>query len=265
MSKLMKLKKWLSLDDAVVYLSKILEESVSTIDLYQLAIDGHLVLSVHFINPYSAKTGDVVDYKEIQTVPSLCGEYQVCISTWLDEELDPKLSRFFNKNEGISYLDGVWDLYLGAGAANLYLQSLRQRESTESNITSTALDGIFVTNETGDYAELYEKDGENEYPATTLPTDCQLVIRVSSMQDLIKLAEEPEPKSNSKAIDPRIESSYQRIIAALLSVIDGTAPINGYVNDSQLIAKLAEHYAGYSGLSKRNLEKRFPQCRKSID
>ena len=265
MSKLTKLKKWSSLDDAVVYLSKILEEPVSTIDLYQLAIDGHLVLSVHFINPCQAKTGEVVGYKDIQTLPSLSGDELVCISTWLDEELDPKISRFFNHNKGISYLDGIWDLYLGAGAADLYLRSLRQHDSNGPNITSTNLNGIFVRDETGDFAELYEKDGEVEYPTTTLPTDSQLVIRVSSMQDLIKLAEEPEPKSNSKAIDPRIESSYQRIIAALLSVIDGTAPINGYVNNSQLIAKLAEHYAGYSGLSKRNLEKRLPQCRKSID
>ena len=267
MSKLLKLKKWLSLDDAVVYLSKILEEPVSTIDLYQLAIDGHLVLSVHFINPCNAKTGEVVGYKDIQTVPSLCGEHLVSVSTWFDEgkELDPKTSRFFNQNNGISYLDGVWDLYLGAGAAKLYLRSLRQFESTEANITSFTLDGIFGTNETGDYAELYEDDSENEYPTSTLPSDCQLVIRVSSIQDLIKLTEKPDPKSNSAAIDPRIETSYQRIIAALLSVIDGTAPINGYVNDRQLIAKLAEHYAGYSGLSKRNLEKRLPECRKSID
>ena len=267
MSKLLKLKKWLSLDDAVVYLSKILEEPVSTIDLYQLAIDDHLALSVHFINPCKARTGEVVGFKDIQTVPSLSGDELVCVSTWLDgdKELDPKTSRFFNHNKGISYLDGVWDLYLGAGAANLYLRSLRQRESTESNITSTHLDGIFVTNETGDYAELYNNDGEDEHPTNTLPSDSQLVIRVSSMQDLIMLTEEPDPKRNSAAIDPRKEATYQRIIAALLSVIDGTAPINGYVNDRQLIAKLAEHYAGYSGLSKRNLEKRLPECRKSID
>jgi len=267
MSKLLKLKKWLSLDDAVVYLSKILEEPVSTIDLYQLAIDGHLVLSVEFINPCHARTGEVVDYKNIQTVPSLCGTTLICISTLLDagKKLDPEKSRFFNKDVQLSYLDGVWDLYLGAGSAQLYLRSLRQFESTESNITSTHLDGIFVTNETGDYAELYNKDGENAYPTNTLPTDCQLVVRVNSIQDLIKLTESPDPKSNAAAIHPRKEATYQRIVAALLSVIDGTAPINGYVNDRQLIAKLAEHYAGYSGLSKRNLEKQLPECRKSID
>lgn len=267
MSKLLKLKKWLPLKDAVVYLSKILREPVSTIDLYQLAIDGHLVLSVHFINPCNAKTGEVVGYKDIQTIPSLSGDGLVCVSTWLDKgkELDPKTSRFFNKNNGISYLDGVWDLYLGVGAAQLYLRSLLQFQSNESHITSTRLDGIFVTNETGEYAELYDNDGEDEYPRNTLPIDSQLVIRVSSMQDLIKLTAVPDPKSNPAAIHPRKEASYQRIIAALLSVIDGTTPINGYVNDRQLIEKLAEHYVGYSGLSKRNLEKRFPECRKSID
>jgi hypothetical protein len=251
----------------VVYLSKILEEPVSTIDLYQLAIDGHLVMSVHFINPCNAKTGKVVSFKDIRTIPSLCGEEIICLSSCLDEgkEFDLKTTRFFNGDEGISYLDGIWDLYLGAGAANLYLRSLRQSESNEPNIDGIRLDGIFVTNETGDYAELHHNGDEKEFSTNTLPSDSQLVIRVSSMQDLIKLTEEPEPKSNSTAIDLRIETSYQRIIAALLSVIDGTAPINGYVNDRQLIAKLAEHYAGYSGLSKRNLEKRLPECRKSID
>jgi len=197
----------------------------------------------------------------------LCGTTLICISTLLDagKELDPEKSRFFNKDVQLSYLDGVWDLYLGAGAAHLYLRSLRQHDSNGPNITGTNLDGIFVRDETGDFAELYEKDGEVEYPTNTLPTDSQLVIRVSSMQDLIKLAEVPDPKSNPAEIHPRTEASYQRIVAALLSVIDGTAPINSYVNDRQLIEKLAEHYAGYSGLSKRNLEKRLPECRKSID
>ena len=65
MSKLFTLKKWLTVKEAAKYLSKIFEEKVSPSDICQLAIDGHLVLSTHFINPCHAKLSDIVNFENI--------------------------------------------------------------------------------------------------------------------------------------------------------------------------------------------------------
>ena len=50
MSKLLKLKEWLTLEDAVNHISKKLDETITIADLYRLALDGHLKLSLYFVN-----------------------------------------------------------------------------------------------------------------------------------------------------------------------------------------------------------------------
>lgn len=51
LKKLASLKRWLTLEDAANYLSLIFDEAVSKNDLIQLALEGHLTLSVIFPNP----------------------------------------------------------------------------------------------------------------------------------------------------------------------------------------------------------------------
>lgn len=60
MKKLFTLKEWLSLEEASTYLSACLCEPVSAADVVRLAIDGHLVVSVYFVNPVYARRGVLV-------------------------------------------------------------------------------------------------------------------------------------------------------------------------------------------------------------
>ncbi len=55
MRKLSKLREWLTLDEAVIDISNVLDERFTLADLYQLSLDGHLVLSVNFVNTVKAK------------------------------------------------------------------------------------------------------------------------------------------------------------------------------------------------------------------
>ena len=51
MSKLIQLKKILTIKEAANYLTKCWNEDVVEADILQFAFDRHLTLSVHFINP----------------------------------------------------------------------------------------------------------------------------------------------------------------------------------------------------------------------
>jgi hypothetical protein len=266
MSKLHKLKKWITVTNAAEHLSKVFDEQLTVTDIYQFAIDGHLLLSVKMINPCRALFGDIVSFKGIRTVPSIDDEnIKVCLSTRLDESVPYADSRYLNHHKETQTIDGIWDLHLGAGSAKTYLNRAIQWEDSGPNITGISVHGIYLTNELDEFAELYDDD---DYPESELPDDCSIVVKVSALQNLILLANEAnsiELETDSRTIHPRTESSYQRIIASLLSVIDGSIGEFEYENDSRLIEKLSDYYVSYPGLSKRNLEKKFPECRKMID
>ena len=270
MSKLFKLKKWLSIEGTANHLSKIFNEQLSIADIYQLAIDGHLVISVRMINPCYAKRGQVVGYDKIRTVPPLSGgDHDICLSTMLDEDMPYADARFFNINNTAEHIDGVWDLYLGAGGAQLYLNSALQRSNIGPEITSTNLDGLYVTNDDDEFAVLYERRGGIEYPSSWICDDAELVVKVESIQDLIALTLESsnrEPSESVRHSGARTLAAHKRLVAALLEYIDGSngLPNPQYESDAQLIKAIASHYQGYDGLSVRTLESRFPECRNSL-
>ena len=51
MSNLLKLKKWLTVPEAARHLSATMSEPVSDADIFRLALDGHLAVSIYFANP----------------------------------------------------------------------------------------------------------------------------------------------------------------------------------------------------------------------
>ena len=60
MSKLLKLKDWLTLDDAAKQLTIMFGEPVSKADILRLALDGVLILSINFVNGAKARCGPLV-------------------------------------------------------------------------------------------------------------------------------------------------------------------------------------------------------------
>jgi hypothetical protein len=63
-SKLFKLKKWLTLSEAARHLSIVFGEEVAKADVLRLALDRHLKLSVNFVNHARARCGKVVPMEE---------------------------------------------------------------------------------------------------------------------------------------------------------------------------------------------------------
>jgi hypothetical protein len=60
MKKLLKLKQWLTVPDAARHLSILFGQDLSEADVLRLALDGHLTLSVHFVNHTRAFCGPIV-------------------------------------------------------------------------------------------------------------------------------------------------------------------------------------------------------------
>lgn len=53
---LFNLKEWLTIPDAARHLSTIFDESLTEADILRLGLDGHLKLSVYFVNDLSPRT-----------------------------------------------------------------------------------------------------------------------------------------------------------------------------------------------------------------
>ena len=66
MNKLFKLKQWLNIDETAHHLSSILGETVEKKDIFRLALDGHLSLSVDFVNHTQARLGNIVGIEDVE-------------------------------------------------------------------------------------------------------------------------------------------------------------------------------------------------------
>ena len=65
MSKLFKLKKWLTVAESATYLSLAFSETVTESDIYRLVLDRHLTLSVNLVNHGYARTGRSVGIDDV--------------------------------------------------------------------------------------------------------------------------------------------------------------------------------------------------------
>lgn len=191
MSKIFQLKKWLTLEDGARYLSAALKEAVSVADVLQLALDGHLVLSAHFVNHTQAYPGKRLKLQEagILIVPDIqspvTDEIKALLATyprhasraeqhdWLLANRDVSDSpsvhlvlrgdRISNEDVlewesgTIVSIDGLWDLPM-FGGARLDLEHELQRLVGGPEITLTCLDGTVVVSPDGTrYSKLLDR------------------------------------------------------------------------------------------------------------
>lgn len=141
MSKLFKLKKFFTLDEAVRHLSSSLEEEVTKADIFNLALEGHLTVSVRFQGMFVMSPGRVFediaddtssemaiskgmavgeDLKEPYTISKALG-YPMSLREWL----------FFGRE--IMYAYGIWDLSM-LGQEYEYIENLYYEEAASGGI-----------------------------------------------------------------------------------------------------------------------------------
>lgn len=158
MSKLMKLKAWLTLDDAAKHLSLMFGELVTKADVLRLALDGQLTLSVNFINGAKARCGPMIESDEVQwtEMPGPKGE-----TIRLPDGVMLNDGSAIRLDDDLVSLRGVYDLPM-LGNERLDVEHLYQQMTDGPAVTLQGLDGPFVV--AGDlYCQLQESMDDNEF------------------------------------------------------------------------------------------------------
>jgi hypothetical protein len=215
----------------------------------RLGLDGHLMLSVYFVNPATGCLGRAIPIADAnrRSVPALSGGYLIELMDGLqisDEEVikvDPEIVEIV----------GDWNLLM-QGAERLDIERRYQSLTNGPAVKLTNPNGPIVWQSGGTYCQLktrflpgerFEelddekleetfdelvkslKDPSNYYPARGLPEDSVLIVRTSALQELEALYLQP-PKAAEKPVERRERATLLVMIAALAKIakIDVTKP-----------------------------------------
>jgi hypothetical protein len=170
MSKLLKLKKWLTVPEAARHLAIVFGEEVSESDVLRLALDGHLKLSVNFVNHAKAKCGKVVaienaKYRELS--PEFVAHLPIAVEhkgkpLMMLQGLNLNDKEVLELEKEVVTLDGVYDLPM-IGNERLDIEHECQQLTNGPAVTLQGLDGAFVEGRDGRLCQLQESYDENEY------------------------------------------------------------------------------------------------------
>jgi len=165
-SKLFKLKEWLTVPDAARHLSIIFGEEVSEADLLRLALDGHLKLSVYFVNHAVARCGKVVSHEEIESVfsnlPNLHSVEKDNPPVRMMKNINLDGESFLNLDDDVKTISGVWDLSMG-GSDRLDVERRYQYLTDGPEVTLDILEGAFVERKDGIMCIIQESFDENPF------------------------------------------------------------------------------------------------------
>lgn len=195
-SKLNQFKEWMTVADAAKQISSTLnEELVTEADVYRLALDGQLRLSVYFVNHVEAYRGVFISSDESflmifpdepypQKLKALCEEIPeserrepVACGRSIDGD------RFVTVSKYITTLSGVFDLSM-IGAERLDVESKYQKLTGGPAVKSRGEEGAFVEGLDGKIYQLQDANREEGYyPADGLPNDAVMVVRTESLHE----------------------------------------------------------------------------------
>jgi hypothetical protein len=243
MSKLVKLKEWLTLDDAAKHLSIMFGEDVGVADVLRLALDYRLTLSINFVNEAYALVGSIKEASEARHVDfpadmaaaskaKTPGEYQ---GGWKKLCMGVRLvgsSKVIDLEREIVALRGVYDLPM-IGGERLEVEDRFQQMTGGPAVTAVSMDGAFVSLGGGQFAQLQDHHDENPYmdseklkkpwrhednfyPGGGLPDDGVLVVRTGALEEFLEsLVEEPTGSDAKADVSTRERSTLLKLVIGM--------------------------------------------------
>lgn len=165
MRKLFNLKQWLTVEDAAKHLSIVFGEDVSVADVFRLAIDCELTLSVNFVNGAHGRPGVLVPINE--------ATYKEVVFPGPNKEPlrlygGPKIStngvesHVLVLEKRVVSLRGVWDLPM-IGGERIVVEDWYQQLTHGPEATDVPMDGAFVRAVDGQLCQLQDDQDDNEY------------------------------------------------------------------------------------------------------
>lgn len=239
MKKLFDLKEWLTLEDTAKHLTILFGEEVKVSDVLRLALDGHLQLSVNFLEDTRVNYGAVVPFKDALWNEKKIDEY-VSVVTMRSTKLNN--THAIRQEAKISSINNIWDLAMILGG-RLIIENMFYKLTLDDAINfrddyPLPFDNeIFIIDENqliacclmelrrdffkidlGTSLSVQLKDRKNYSVKDNLPNDCLLIVRTNALRQL-----EDTIRDNQKKNDPPIRKSaatkatdtYLVIIAAL--------------------------------------------------
>lgn len=191
MSKLMDLKEWLTVAETAKYLTSEFGEDVTEADVFRLALNGRLRLSVHFINYAKARYADFISLGRWQryydmngnlireTVHKSAKDFELifkkckylCFKYTIDPEPgtgychqmggDLDISKLLRLSDKVETLRGVFDLPL-IGNERLDIERTYQKLTGGSPVNARNLGGAIVIGRNGRMYQLQEHYEEIE-------------------------------------------------------------------------------------------------------
>ena len=176
MSKLLRLREWLTISEAAKHMSISFGEEVTEADVLRVALDGHLRLSVNFVNHARARCGKPVAIEDAEW-----GEYPAeLVSTLpgMPEEAKGKPLRYMKGlnidgercltlSDDVATIHGTWDLPM-IGAEALDIEHEFQMLTGGPAVTLSSLEGAFVEGLDGSLCQLQEDFDSNEHQRGSL-------------------------------------------------------------------------------------------------
>ena len=171
MSRLFKLKEWVTLPEAAKRLAITLGEEVTESDLLRLALDNRLRLSVNFVNYAYAKLGTVGDPEKARYL-DIPNDLLAAVKAKTPDEYKGgytktrmgvrlKGGEVIDMEKGIFELNGVYDLPM-IGGEGLDIEHRFQMLTGGPAVELESMDGAFV--KSGEfYLQLQEDYENNEY------------------------------------------------------------------------------------------------------
>lgn len=286
MKKLYTLKSWFSLPDAAERLSAGLGEQVTVNDILQLVIERHLPLSWYTrhvparrVAPYTALRGRGYSPEFFHLFPDnkLSPDQLIISKEW--ECVDGE--------ESIVYLEGSYQLELEYCGA---LMDWIHAHITNTGGELISLNGFFVSDNEGTIWQIMEHNSGGRYktpdgnekelkpfyhPSGIFPDEAELIIQRRDIESFENSLAESS-NADSTNLSQRAETSYLNMIAALLDVItegipstettsSQIGPAAEFKSEAKLITAIAHHYRGIDGLSKSNLERKFPAAKRNLN
>lgn len=169
MSRLFKLKEWLTLEEASAHISSVLGEPATIADLHRFSLDGHLTLSVDFVNKTYVRKGkwvktDDVEFELMENVFNIevhGKKLEIPFSVPTNYEIRVSEDDWIALDKPVVSIEGVWDVVM-FGGGKLDIEHNYQQLTSGLEVTLVAIDGAFV--QQGDaVCQLQVSFDDNEY------------------------------------------------------------------------------------------------------
>lgn len=267
-SKLFKLKEWLTLPDAAKHLSGVCGEEVTEADLLRFALDGHLKISVYFVNGthatpgyrlHIAEDGSRFVYDADENRNKAVELLSAALSRGTTDLPNVNLTNEQIQSLGkkvVHEIRGVWDLAM-VESEILDLEHRWQMQTGGPAVTLPNIEGTFVLNDKGDAYQLQESYDFNKYQIGSLAELEAIREYISEHQLSNEKAQEflaQHKEDRKKYLEKRASSPYE----------NDFHPAGGLPSDSVLVVRTQALREFEQFLSEYDVEKDLTACKSAL-